>query len=349
MTILSQALTAETDAVVIGAGPAGLFSVFTLGMAQMRCHVVDSREAIGGQLTALYPEKPIYDIPGFSQIKAGELIERLKTQGQPFQPRFHLNVTVDSLVRLPDRRWEVGLSDGQTLIAPVVIIAAGVGAFGPQRPPLATLDSFEGKSVLYHVERPDDLAGKRVVIAGGGDSAVDWAIALADVAARIMVVHRRAKFRAAPASEQKLKELAQAGKIELVTPYGLASLAGTDGRLESVTVETLDGEEKVLPADILLAFFGLASNLGPIARWGLLMDGPRIQVDPSSMATNLEGVFALGDIASYPGKLKLILQGFSEAALAAHAAYPFAHGGAARHVEHSTQTGVASLGTSSIS
>jgi thioredoxin reductase (NADPH) len=330
----------ETDAVVIGAGPVGLFAVFELGMVRLKCHVVDALPAIGGQLTALYPEKPIYDIPGFPRIPATELVERLAEQASPFRPRFHLEVTVESLLRLPDGRWEVSLSDGQALLAPVVVIAAGAGAFGPNRPPLDGLGQYEGKSVFYLVQKRDDLRGKRVVIAGGGDSAVDWAISLAEIAEKVLVVHRRAKFRAAPESEAKLKAMAAAGQVELIVPYQLQGLDGRDGTLEAVVVATLDGQVKRLPADVLLAFFGLASNLGPIAQWGLVMDGPFVVADPATFMTNLRGVFAIGDVASYPGKLKLIMQGFSEAAMAAQAAYGVVHPGEALHFEHSTTTGL---------
>lgn len=333
----------ETDAVVIGAGPVGLFAIFELGMVKMRCHVVDSLEAIGGQLSALYPTKPIYDIPGYPRLLAADLVQRLDEQAAPFHPRFHLAATVNRLERRADGRWRVALSNGKTLVAPVVVIAAGAGAFGPNRPPLENIATFEGKSVFYLVKRQEDFAGKRVVIAGGGDSAADWAIVLADIAARVMVVHRRAKFRCAPDSEAKLQALAAAGRIEMVVPYQLHALEGDGGQLAAVIVANLDGGTRRLPADALLPFFGLAGDLGPIARWGLAMDGYAITVDPATCATNLPGVFAIGDIATYPGKLKLILQGFAEAAVAAHAAHAVAHPGQALHFEYSTTTGVPAL------
>jgi thioredoxin reductase (NADPH) len=337
---MTAALRAETDAIVIGAGPVGLFAVFQLGMLRLKSHVVDALPAIGGQLTALYPEKPIYDIPGFPKIVAADLVGRLAEQAAPFHPKYHLEVGVETLARLPDERWEVTLSDGRVLIAPVVIIAAGAGAFGPNRPPLDGLAAFEGRSVFYLVGKREQFRGKRVVIAGGGDSAVDWAISLSEVAERIMVVHRRAKFRAAPESEAQLAALAASGRVELVVPYQLSGLEGHDGRLETVVVATLAGETRRLQADVLLPFFGLASQLGPIAKWGLSMAGSQIVVDPATQATNLKGVFAIGDVAGYSGKLKLILQGFSEAAMAAHAAHAIAHPDQALHFEHSTTTGV---------
>jgi len=332
----------ETDAIVIGAGPVGLFAVFELGMVRLRCHVVDALEAIGGQLVALYPTKPIYDIAGYPKILAADLIERLETQAAPFKPNYHLGVTVSTLVR-DGERWRVGLSDGGELLAPVVMIAAGAGAFGPNRPPLDGLEAYEGKSVFYLVKRQEDFAGKHVVIAGGGDSAADWAIGLADVAAKVMVVHRRAKFRCAPDSEAQMQALAKAGKIEMVIPYQLKALKGAGGQLSAVVVADMDGAEKTLVADRLLPFFGLAGDLGPIAKWGLALDGYTIKIDPATCATNLPGVFAIGDIAIYPGKLKLILQGFAEAAVAAHAAHGVAHPGRALHFEYSTTTGVKGL------
>jgi len=332
----------ETDAIVIGAGPVGLFAVFELGMVRLRCHVVDALEAIGGQLVALYPTKPIYDIPGFPKILAAELVEQLAAQAAQFRPNYHLSTTVSTLVR-EGAHWRVGIGDGRALLAPVVVIAAGAGAFGPNRPPLDNLAAYEGKSVFYLVKHQQDFAGKRVVIAGGGDSAADWAIALADVAARVMVVHRRPKFRCTPDSEAKLQKLAASGSIEMVVPYQLKALEGTDGRLSAVVVASLDGADKRLEADVLLPFFGLAGDLGPIARWGLALEGYAITVDPATCGTNLPGVFAIGDVAAYPGKLKLILQGFAEAAVAAHAAHAVARPGKALHFEYSTTTGVPTI------
>jgi thioredoxin reductase (NADPH) len=224
--------------------------------------------------------------------------------------------------------------------ARAVVIAAGCGAFGPNRPPLNDLDQYEGSSVFYLVKRREDFRGKRVVIAGGGDSALDWTIGLADVAERIMVVHRRPKFRGAPESVAKMEALAKEGRIDLVVPYQLHGLVGSNGKLEAVEVATLDGQLKRLQADILLPFFGLAMDLGPIAHWGLNVERNHIVVDPKSCATSAPGIFAIGDIANYAGKLKLILCGFSEAAMAAHAIYPLVHPGEALHFEYSTTSGV---------
>jgi thioredoxin reductase (NADPH) len=333
----------ETDAVVVGAGPVGLFAVFQCGMVKLRCHLVDALDAVGGQCMALYPEKPIYDIPGFTSLPAAELIARLETQAAPFKPTIHLGRQMVGLDRAGDS-WRCTLSDGTLITAKAVIVAAGSGAFGPNRPPLDRITDFEGKGpgrgVHYFVARREDFRGKRVVIAGGGDSAVDWAISLSELAERVMVVHRRPKFRAAPESESRLKNLADTGRIDLVVPYQLHGLEGEDGQLAAVTVATLEGEVRRLEADALLPFFGLATNLGPIAEWGLAMDRNTIAVDPATMATSAAGIFAAGDISAYPGKLKLILSGFAEAARAAHSAHEFAHPGQALHFEHSTSAGV---------
>lgn len=329
----------ETDVVVVGAGPVGLFAVFECGMVKLNCHVVDALDAVGGQCAALYPEKPIYDVPGHPSILAADLIERLKEQAAPFAPTYHLGRQVVGLDR-DGEGWRCTLSDGTVIATKAVIIAAGGGAFGPNRPPLDGIEAYEGKGVAYFVTRREDYRGKRVVIAGGGDSAVDWAISLAEVAEKVMVVHRRPKFRAAPESEARLKALAEAGSIELVVPYQLHGLEGDNGRLSAVVVATLDGETRRLGADALLPFFGLATDLGPIAQWGLNMDRSQITVEAASMATNAPGILAAGDVCTYPGKLKLILAGFAEAARAAHTAHAIAHPGEALHFEHSTTSGV---------
>jgi thioredoxin reductase (NADPH) len=332
----------ETDICIIGAGPVGLFAVFECGMLKMRSVVVDALDALGGQCVALYPEKPIYDIPAHPAIDGATLIERLVVQAAPFRPEYRLGRRVETLAREADGRLRLSTSAGDTIIARAVIIAAGAGAFGPNRPPLDGLETYEGRSVFYAVQRREDLRGKRVVIAGGGDSAVDWAVSLADVAASVAVVHRRPKFRAAPETVSRLEALAEAGKVSLVVPYQLHALHGADGVLTGVEVATLKGETQVLPADVLLPFFGLAMELGPIADWGLGLERNHVTVDPATCATSVPGVFAIGDIATYPGKLKLILQGFSEAAMAAHAIHPLVHPDTALHFEYSTTKGVPS-------
>jgi thioredoxin reductase (NADPH) len=338
-----QADVIETDVAIVGAGPVGLFAVFQCGMLRMRCAVIDALDVAGGQCAALYPEKPIYDIPAWPRIEGAGLVRQLEEQIAPFRPTMLLGRRVDSFARMPDGRLRIATSRGDVVQAGAMIIAAGAGAFGPNRPPLPGIEAFEGTSVHYAVTRRERFAGQRLVIAGGGDSALDWTLSLAEIAAHICLVHRREKFRGAPESVARLHALADAGRVELVVPYQLAALDGTGGKLDAVVVETLKGDRRRLPADHLLAFFGLSSDLGPIADWGLSLARSHIVVEPSSCATGIERVFAIGDVAHYPGKLKLILQGFSEAAMAAHAIHPLLHPGQALHFEYSTTSGVPAL------
>jgi thioredoxin reductase (NADPH) len=331
--------THQTDIAIIGAGPVGLFAVFECGMLKMRTAVIDALDMAGGQCAALYPEKPIYDIPGYPRIEAMALIDKLMEQAAPFHPAFHLGQQVEAVEPIGEG-WRLTTSAGTRIEARCIFIAAGVGAFGPNRPPLAGIEAYEGKSVFYLVKRRDDFRNKRVVIAGGGDSAVDWANSLAELAAKIYVVHRRPKFRAAPESVAMMERLVGAGRIELVVPYQLHGLEGSHGKLTAVTVQTLEGQARRLEADALLPFFGLAMNLGPIARWGLALERNHIKVDTEKFETSAKGIHAIGDIASYPGKLKLILTGFAEAAAAAHAAYARVHPGEALHFEYSTTKGI---------
>ncbi|MCW8862178.1 MAG: NAD(P)/FAD-dependent oxidoreductase [Rhodospirillales bacterium] len=328
----------QTDVAIIGAGPTGLFAVFECGMLGLKCHVVDVLDMVGGQLSALYPEKPIYDIPGHPEILAADLVTKLEAQAAPFDPVYHFGQQVVSLTPSGDR-WVLETSTGARIDARAVIVAAGVGAFGPNRPPMDRLEEFEGTSVFYLVKRREDFRGKRVVIAGGGDSAVDWAISLAEVAEHVAIIHRRPKFRAAPESVSRMNKLAEEGKLDIVVPYQPTGLEGADGQLNTVLVADLDGNERRLDADVFLPFYGLSMNLGPIAEWGLNLDENHITVDPSTCATSLPGIFAIGDIARYPGKLKLILCGFAEAATASHAIHPLVHPDAALHFEYSTTKG----------
>jgi thioredoxin reductase (NADPH) len=330
----------STDVVVVGAGPVGLFAIFELGMLKIRCHVVDALDAAGGQCVALYPEKPIYDIPGYPEIMAGDLIAQLQRQAAPFEPFYHLDQRVETVTRR-GKGWRLETAAGTRIDCRAIVIAAGCGAFGPNRPPLPGIAAYEGRSVHYMVTRREAFRGKRIAIAGGGDSAVDWALSLAGLAERIYVIHRRAKFRAAPESVAKMRRLAEeGGPVEIVVPYQLHGLEGRNGELEAVVVRTLEGAERRLPADHLLAFFGLSMSLGPIARWGLGLDHHHVVVDPATCQTSEAGIFAIGDISTYRGKLKLILSGFSEAAMAAHAIHPLVHPDQALHWEYSTTKGL---------
>ncbi len=329
----------QTDVVIVGAGPSGLFAVFECGMLGLKTHLIDSLDHIGGQCIALYPEKPIYDIPAWPEIKAADLIAHLESQAMPFNPVIHLSQQVLEISGTAND-FHIRTSKGVDVQAKAIVIAGGTGSFGPQKPPLEGLEEYEGKSVFYAVRSRDKFRDKEVVIAGGGDSAIDWAISLSEVAKRVSVVHRRDKFRGAPASVDKLHKLATEGKIDLVVPYQLDALEGANGQLKSVVVADLDHNKKTIEADVLLPFFGLSTSLGPMAEWGLTLDKNHIQVDQSTSQTNIPGVFAIGDMASYPHKLKLILTGFAEAAHAAHAIRRQIHPSEEIHFEYSTTKGV---------
>lgn len=330
----------ETDVAIVGAGPVGLFAVFECGMLKMRSVVIDALDVAGGQCAALYPEKPIFDIPAWPRIEGAELISQLLAQAAPFRPTYLLGRRVERFARAAGGTLVLGTSAGDTVRCKAVIIAAGAGAFGPNRPPLAGIEAFEGSSVHYYVRDRKMFAGRRLVVAGGGDSALDWTLNLAELAAKIFVVHRREKFRGAPESVSQLHALAATGRVELVVPCQLVGLEGEGAVLSAVRVATLAGDERRLAAEHLLAFFGLSNDLGPIAEWGIALEKGRVAVAPASCETSVPGVFAIGDVADYPGKLKLILQGFSEAAMAAHAIHPLVHPGQALHFEYSTTSGI---------
>ena len=332
------------DVAIVGAGPTGLFAVFELGMLKMSACVIDALDAVGGQCAALYPEKPIYDIPGRPSVMAQDLIDDLEAQAAPFSPEMLLGRRVETATRV-DGGWRLGTDKGDVIEAKAIIIAAGAGAFGPNRPPLEGIETFEGdpdpaRGVKYLVRRREDFRDRRVVIAGGGDSAVDWALSLPDVGAEVKVVHRRDKFRAAPESVDRMRALAAEGRIEIVAPYQLHGLDGADGRLDAVIVATLQGETRRLDCDVLLPFYGLSTDLGPIADWGLELHQHRLSVEPTTAATSEAGIFAIGDVATYDHKMKLILTGFSEAAFAAHAIREIVYPGEALHFEYSTSKGL---------
>jgi thioredoxin reductase (NADPH) len=331
----------STDIVIIGAGPIGLFQIFQAGMLKMKCHVFDSLDFIGGQCQALYPEKPIYDIPAWPEIKSSELVAKLKQQAEQFSPVFHLKEQVTKIIK--DKvGYLVSTNLGTSVYCKAIVIAAGCGAFGPNRPPLENIEEYEksGK-VKYLINRIAEFTDKKVVIAGGGDSALDWVIALSEVAKEVSIVHRRSKFRAAPHSVEKLHELANSGKINLITPYQLAGLEGGDGKLEKVVLKDMSGNIKKVEADYLLPFYGLSMQLGPIADWGLDLERKHVLVDPATMETNVSGIYAVGDITTYKNKLKLISVGFSEAAFAAHHFYHKVFPDQVLHFEYSTTKGVA--------
>ena len=332
----------DTDVVIVGAGPVGIFGVFECGMQRLGCHVVDAMESLGGQCSALYPEKPIYDIPGFSSVDAADLIYRLQQQAAPFLPVYHLGKTAQTLNRLPNGRFEVLLSNGLALSCSAVIIAAGAGALRPNRPPLAGIEEFEGRGVLYSLTNVESLRDKKVVIAGGGDSAIDWALALVGIASCITLVHRRDRFRAAPASVHAMAQAQAKGQIDVVTPFQLQAIEGRGGVLNSVIVSDIHGKSRRIEADILLALFGVSTDIGPIMKWGPSLNQGQVEVTQQDCQTSVPGLYAAGDIASYPNKLKLILSGFSEIATAAHAIRRQMFPGEIQHVEHSTTAGVPS-------
>jgi len=308
----------EADAVIVGAGPAGLFQVFELGLLGIKSHIVDTLKHPGGQCAELYPDKPIYDIPALPVCGAQELVDRLMQQIKPFSPDFHFGEEVSALQRRDDGRFDLQTSTGTQFIARAVIIAAGLGSFQPRRLGVEGGEMFEGKQIHYRVKSAADFHGKHLVIFGGGDSALDWVIDLNGKAASITQVHRRPEFRAAPASVARMQELVAAGKMNFVE--GTAAALRTAGnQLTGVTVKRTDGGMEELDADHVLAFFGLHPKLGPIAEWGFALEKKAIAVDTAKFQTSVPGIFAIGDINTYPGKKKLILSGFHEAALAAFA------------------------------
>jgi len=311
--------TIETDAVIIGAGPVGLFAVFELGLLDIKAHLIDILDKPGGQCAELYPEKPIYDIPALPVISGQGLTDNLMDQIKPFDPTFHLNQRVDQLNRLDDGRFSLVTDIGQEFITKVVIIAAGGGSFTPKRPPLPGIEAYEGSSVFYSVRQMEQFRGKNILIAGGGDSALDWLLNLEPIANSIAIVHRRDKFRAAPDSVNKMQVLVGAGRAKFHLGQ-ITSLNGADGQLESATIKAGD-ETFDYACDTLLPFFGLTMKLGPVADWGLNLEENLIPVDTEKFATSEPGIFAIGDINTYPGKLKLILSGFHEVALMSQAAH----------------------------
>ena len=320
---LDEAGVTEIDAVVIGAGPVGLFAVFELGLVDIKTCVIDILGKPGGQCSELYPEKPIYDIPALPTVTGQELTDRLLEQIKPFGAQFVHGERVDELQRGEDGRFNLKTDAGREISAKVVVIAAGGGSFTPKRPPLEGIEAYEGSSVFYAVRRMEELRGKDVLIVGGGDSALDWTLNLAPIAKSLTLLHRRDEFRGAPHSVEQMRALVAEGRVRLLIGQ-MTKLHGEGGNLEAVTVKTGDGEERVT-ANAMLPFFGLTMKLGPVSSWGLNLNENLILVDTEKFETSEPGIFAIGDINWYPGKLKLILSGFHEAALMAQQAHKYVH------------------------
>lgn len=319
--------TIETDVVIVGAGPVGLFAVFELGLLDIKAHLIDILPKIGGQCVELYPEKPIYDIPGYPVVTGQELIDNLMKQIEPFKPEFHLGEMVEELESLGTEeapKFRVKTDAGKEFICKSVIVAAGGGSFQPKKPPIALIESFEGASVFYAVRKMEDFRDKNILIVGGGDSALDWTVNLHPIAKRIILLHRRDAFRAAPDTVNKMRSLVAEGAMDLYLGQ-VQSLNGKPPYLESVTICKDDGSTFDVACDIMLPFFGLTMKLGPIADWGLNVHENLIPADTEKFETNVPGIFAIGDINSYPGKLKLILSGFHESALAAQKVHRYVY------------------------
>ncbi|MFL2824740.1 MAG: NAD(P)/FAD-dependent oxidoreductase [Alphaproteobacteria bacterium] len=326
----------ETDVVIIGAGPVGLFAVFELGLLDMKCHVIDILDKPGGQCAELYPEKPIYDIPGMPSVLGQELVDSLMKQIEPFSPTFHLSSMVQEINKIDDIFWELKTDSDEVFKTKTIIIAGGGGSFLPKKPPIKEIENFENNSVFYSIKNKEKFRDKDLVIVGGGDSALDWVINLEPIAKRITLIHRRDQFRAAPDSVKKIFSLIESDKIDFIIGQ-VSSLNGKDGILESLKCKTQDTEVEV-SCDALLPFFGLTMKLGPIANWGLNLNENLITVDTEKFETNEKGIFAIGDINTYPGKLKLILCGFHEAALMSQQAYKYVYPGEKLTFQYTTSS-----------
>ena len=344
MSLFKSEKMIKTDICIIGAGPVGLFAVFEAGLLKMRCHLVDALPQIGGQLSEIYPKKPIYDIPGFPDVKAQELVDNLEKQIEPFKPTYTLGERVESLERQEDQSFILTTSDHNQIHAKVVVIAGGLGCFEPRKPQIENLENFEGKGkgVVYMVKDPEHFRDKKLVIAGGGDSALDWTIFLANLAKEVTLVHRSETFRGAPDSTEKVFALANAGKIKLLLNANLQSVQG-NGSLKSVAVVNKDKQVSEIEADYMIPLFGLSPKLGPIADWQLNIEKNAIEVNTFDYSTNVPGIFAIGDINTYPGKLKLILCGFHEAALMAQSAYKYVYPDQKISFKYTTVNGVNSF------
>ncbi len=329
----------ETDILIIGAGPTGLFAVFEAGLLKLKCHIIDALPQPGGQLAELYPKKPIFDIPGFPEVLAGDLVANLMEQIKQFQPGFSLGHRAETIEKQDDGTFIVTSHKGEKYHANSIAIAGGLGSFEPRKPIIDDIDFYEGKGVKYFIKNPEKFRNKRVVIAGGGDSALDWSIFLANVASEVTLIHRRNEFRGALDSVDKVQELKNAGKIKLITPAEVVGLKGAE-HLESILIEE-NGARRIIETDYFVPLFGLTPKLGPIANWGLEIEKNAIKVDNSlDYQTNIPGIYAIGDVNTYPGKLKLILCGFHEATLMCQSVYQRINPGKKYVLKYTTVSGV---------
>jgi thioredoxin reductase (NADPH) len=333
-----------TDIAIVGAGPVGLFAIFEAGLLKMRCHLIDYLPQPGGQLSEIYPKKPIYDIPGYPTVLAQELVDNLMKQAEPFHPTFTFGERIESLEKRDERDFVLTTNMGTVIEAKVVVIAGGLGCFEPRKPEVTELEKFEnGKGISYMILDPEKYRGKRMVLAGGGDSALDWTIFLADVASQLTLVHRSESFRGAPDSVNKVMNLAEQGKIKLMLNSNLTQVNG-ETVLNSVgVINTKTNKEEIIETDYLIPLFGLSPKLGPIESWGLNLDKNAIEVNTDDYSTNIPGVYAIGDINTYKNKLKLILCGFHEAALMSHSAYKYMNPGIKYTMKYTTVQGVNSF------
>lgn len=329
----------STDILIIGAGPVGLFTVFEAGLLKLKCHLVDSLGQVGGQLTEIYPKKPIYDIPGYPSILAGDLTDSLMEQIAPFKPGFTLGERAEKLEKLDDNTFKVITNKGTELFAPVVAIAGGLGSFEPRKPPIENIEIFEDKGVDYIIKDPEKYRNKRVLVAGGGDSALDWSIILADIAKQVTLIHRRTSFRGALDSVEKVLELARNGKINLITEAQAIGLNGNKV-LEKILIEQDGKENYYFDSDYFIPLFGLAPKLGPIGDWGLEIENNAIVVNTLDYSSNIPGIYAIGDINTYPGKLKLILCGFHEGTLMVQSAFKYIYPDQKLSFKYTTVAGV---------
>jgi thioredoxin reductase (NADPH) len=332
----------STDICIIGAGPVGLFAVFEAGLLKMRCHLMDALPQVGGQLSEIYPHKPIYDIPGYPTVKAQELVDNLLDQIAPFKPTFTLGERVEQITRQEDQSFIVATNEHTKVHCKVIVIAGGLGCFEPRKPNIERLEDFEGRGVAYMVKNPELFRDKSVVLAGGGDSALDWTIFLSEVAEKVTLVHRGDTFRGAPDSAEKVFNLAKEGKINLLLKSNVVKLEG-NGHLKEVFIADHANEVTSMDADHLIPLFGLSPKLGPIAEWGLNIEKSAIAVNTTDYSTNVPGIYAIGDINTYPGKLKLILCGFHEAALMAHSAFKHVYPDQRLSFKYTTVNGVNSF------